>query len=363
MDLNELTIAFIGFPTPNGMALQLSEDLAKRGHRVYFSDALKYAMNYCTRRLKDKKKDYIPLKEFLMGKLLTLNELDVEFPGVEFDVIFIEQANLCFQNDYRNDDTIVVYYHRDLPGTFNCIIPDLLLYRFEESKLFLRVNHRHAWYTSKYKTRFLNGVYPPLYKSNAKKKFKDLVWIGTYRPLEEYINSDVIQHDYYINNKLIKDWARDNDLITVFETANKIPFEMYKYLLERSEGLLINPGLNAYITRKCYEAGVCRTVMVVWVQNDKAQKIYDDWGLVDCFNCFLFRSKEDLVRISEIIRSEEPCDVELRESLKDNAYRWATENHTYHVRATQLLKLIKKVNGYKNTDLLEDQIKILNAKL
>jgi len=358
MNVDNLTIAFIGFPTPNGMALQLSDDLAKRGHKVYFADALKYAMNYCTRRLKDKKDDYIPLQEFLMGRLLTLNELDAEFPGVEFDVIFIEQANLCFDNDYRNDETLVIYYHRDLPGTFNCHIPDLLLYRFEESKLFLRVYHRYAWYKIKYKTRFLNGVYPPLYKSDAKKKFKDLVWVGTYRSFESYIDSDVIQHDYYINNKLIKDWARDNDLITVFENAPKIPFEMYKYLIERSEGVLICPGLNAYITRKCYEAGVCRCVMVVWVQNDKAQKVYDDWGLIDCFNCFLFRSKEDLIRISEIIRSEEPNDVELKEGIKDNAYKWATENHTYHVRASQLLVLIRKVLAYKEMELEDLQIRL-----
>ena len=353
MNLEELTIAFVGFPTPNGMARQLSDDLAKRGHKVYFADALKYAMNYCTRRLKDKKDDYIPLQEFLMGKPLTLNELDAEFPGVEFDVIFIEQANLVFLNDYRNEDTLVIYYHRDLPGTFNCIIPDLLLFRFEESKLFLRVYHRYEWYKTRHKTRFLNGVYPPLYKSDAKKKFKDLVWIGPYKPLEEYIDADVIQHDYYINNKLIKDWARDNDLITVFENAPKIPFEMYKYLIERSEGILVNPGMNSYITRKCYEAGVCRTVMVVWVQSERAKKVYEAWGLVDCFNCFLFESKEDLIRISEIIRSEEPHDIDLREAIKDNAYSWAIKNHTYHVRATQLLKLIRQI-----LDLNENQMRM-----
>jgi len=344
MNLDKLTIAFIGFPTPNGMALQLSEDLAKRGHNIYFSDALKYAMNYCTRRLKNKKPDYVPLQEFLMGKPLTLNELDAEFPGVEFDVIFIEQANLVFLNDYRNEDTLVIYYHRDLPGTFNCYLPDLLLFRFEESKLFLKVYHRYAWYKTRHKTRFLNGVYPPLYKSNAKKRFKDLVWIGPYKPLEEYIDQDVIQHDYYINNKLIKDWARDEGLITVFENAPKIPFEMYKYLIERSEGILVNPGLNSYITRKCYEAGVCRTVMVLWVQSERAKKAYDKWGLIDCFNCFMFESKEHLVRISELIRSEEPCDVEIRESIKDNAYKWVMDNHTYHLRATYLLRLIRQIH-------------------
>jgi len=343
MNMDKLTFAFIGFPGTIGMALQLSKDLAKRGHSVYFADTLKYVMNYCTRRLKNKKEDYIPLQEFLMGKPLTLNELDAEFPGVEFDVIFIEQSNLCFQNDYRNKDTLVIYYHRDLPGTFNCYLPDLLLYRFKESELFLRVNHRYAWYSTKHKTRFLNGVYPPLYKNDRKKRFKDLVWIGPYKPIESYIDGDVLQHDYYINNKLIKDWARDEGLITVFENAPKIPFEMYKYLIERSEGILVNPGLNAYITRKCYEAGVCRTIMVVWVQNERAKKVYEEWGLIDCFNCFLFESKEDLVRISEIIRSEEPHDIELRESIKDNAYKWVMENHTYHIRATYLLWLIETI--------------------
>jgi hypothetical protein len=336
MNMDKLNIAFIGFNSPNGMATRLGEDLVKRGHNIYFINTLSYAMNYCTRRLNQK--NYVPLDAFLKGKLLTL----------KFDVIFIEQANLRFENDYENKETVVIYYHRDLPGTFNCVIPDLLLFRFESAKLFLEVYHRYEWYNSIYKTRFLNGIYPPLYNSKAKKKFKDLVWIGLYRPMEWYMNKDVIQHDYYIHTKLIKDWAKEKDIITTFETSDKIEFPLYKHILERSEGVLIIPGRNAYVTRKCYEAAICRTVMVLWVQNEQAQKVYEEWGLVDCLNCFLFNSKEDLEHISELIRSEEPRDIEIRESIKDNAYKWVMENHTYKIRATRLLALIAKVITYKN---------------
>jgi hypothetical protein len=358
MNMDKLNIAFIGFNSPNGMATRLGEDLVKRGHNIYFIDTLTYAMNYCTRRLNQK--EYIPLDAFLKGKLLTLKELGVEFPGVDFDVIFIEQANLRFENDYENKETVVIYYHRDLPGTFNCVIPDLLLFRFESAKLFLEVYHRYEWYNSIYKTRFLNGIYPPLYNPKAKKKFKDLVWIGLYRPMEYYMNKDVIQHDYYIHTKLIKDWAKEKGIIMVFESNSKvippnytyedcdrIPFPLYKHILERSEGILIIPGRNAYVTRKCYEAAVCRTVIVLWVQNERARKVYEEWGLVDCLNCYLFNSKEDLELISEMIRSEDLVDVAVREGIKDNAYKWVMENHTYKIRATRLLALIAKVITYK----------------
>jgi len=345
MNMDKLNIVFLGFNSANGMATRLGEDLVKRGHNIYFVDTLTYAMNICTRRIKQK--DYVPLEAYLKGKLLTLKELGVEFPKVQFDVIFIEQANLRFENDYDNKETVVIYYHRDLPGTFNCVTPDLLLFRFESSKLFLEVYHRFEWYNSIYKMRFLNGIYPPLYNSKAKKKFKDLVWIGLYRPMEWYMDKDVIQHDYYLHTKLIKDWAKEKELITTFETGDKIPFPLYKHVLERSEGVLIIPGRNAYVTRKCYEAAVCRTVIVLWVQNEQARKVYEEWGLVDCLNCYLFNSKEDLEAISEMIRSEEKEDVDIREGIKDNAYRWVMENHTYKVRATRLLELIKKVITYK----------------
>ena len=353
-----MKFAMLGFCSLNGMLTHIGNELRKLGHEVYMISTLDYVMHYCTRRLY--KSNYIPMDNYLKGYPCPLSGLYEEFPEVDhFDIIYVEQANLIFKNDV-DEDTIVVYYHRDLPGTFNVHLPDLLLYRFEEVPLFLKVYHRHAWYSVLYKAKMYNGINPSVYKSDKRKKFKGIVWFGTYNPLEFYMKKDVIQHDYYENTFRIKEYGKDNNLINCLEhRTDRVPFSWYKHIMERSEAYLIIPGRNAYLTRICYEAAVCNTIIVIWVQNEKAKKVYEEWGLIDEVNCLMFENVEELHDIKAIIDS----DLELKETLRENAYDWVMNNHTYKIRAKQLLVLIEHTKIYQKQRLEEKGIYIKRKPL
>lgn len=342
-----MKFAFLGFGSKNCMSVRLSQEMERLGHEVRYIDTLNYAMHYCLRRMRQP--DYVPLDTFLKGFPLTLKELYVEFSDIDhFDVVFIEQANLRFKNDL-DEDTLVIYYHRDILGTFNVLLPDLLLYRFKELELFLSVNHRQEWYFTPYKARLLNGIHLPEYSSTKKKMFKGLVWIGPYKPLEFYMEKDVLQFDYYERTHEWKELAKREGLLShCFDNDVKIPFEVYKHVLERSEAVLIVPGRNAYVTRKCYEAAATRTIIVLWVQNERAARVYDEWGLKDGVNCFLFRTKDDLRKIVDVYLNDDA----LKARVLEGAMEWV-QNHTYEVRARQLLQLIDKIKEIKKEEMIK----------
>ena len=112
----------------------------------------------------------------------------------------------------------------------------------------------------------------------------------------------------------------------------------------QSEAVLIIPGNDAYVTRKIYEAAACKALIVLYVQNDEAKKVFDDLGLIDGSNCLMFRNMEELEHIKSFF------DKIKIEGYTNDAYEWVKNNHTWDHRAKELIEICTHIKNKKEVN-------------
>jgi len=125
----------------------------------------------------------------------------------------------------------------------------------------------------------------------------------------------------------------------VLHHEHGIKYPEAKRILQQSEAVLIVPGTKAYVTRKIYEAAMCKTLVILFVENEEALEIFTEIGLEQGKNCIMFRKKEQLKKISSLKR----YDVK---KIIDNAHKWVNERHLWVNRAIELKKIC---DDYRNT--------------
>ena len=266
--------------------------------------------------------------------------IDCELFELDFDIVFVEQAKFYYDNDI---EVPVCFYHRDLWSEAFMKNPDLLLYRFKNHLDTLGYNSRQTLKMTRWRKQFHNAVKPEVFNKGLEKRFEGLNFIGTRTPFEKYNEIDLVQRDYYQHAYKVQEYLRETGIARIhdYETMD---FPVYKKVLEQCAAVITVPGNNAYVSRRIYEAAVCGALNLIYVQNDEAQEIYTEWGLVHGFNCLFFRHPEQIEDIYTL--------ADNKEEIAEEGCQWVLNRHTYEIRAKELEKVLEDfLKQYHETHL------------
>ena len=318
---SRMNILFLGSYYVNSTSRGLGPEMVKQGFEWSgFIDSFGFARKFVQTYFNVSLDEYIEKKKpFPLSFLYKVIPKKVK----KLDFVFVEQNAFKFYNDI---DSTVIYYHRDIPTDLFMEDMDVLLYRFKVMARVVSEQYPKIWGNGILKRRFLNAVNMRIFEHDLPKIYEGINWIGWLKPFEWYFKHPN-QEEYYIKVKAIVDYAKKNLLINYHHHG--IQYSEATRILQQSEAVLILPGTEAYVTRKIYEAAVTKTLIVLWVQDDIGQEIYDDLGLVHGKNCIMFRKKEELKELAFL----EGIDIA---GITLEAYNWVRRYHTWVNRAIEL---------------------------
>ena len=331
-----MNILFLGSRYINSTSMCLGPEMGAQGFKFAgFIDTFVFVKKFLeTYRNSTWNKHYvdkIPLPLSFLYKLLPSRE----GKQITIDYIIVEQNGFHFYNDV---DIPVIYYHRDIPTPLFMLDMDILLYRFTEMERVIAKDYPKIWGNGIVKKKWLNGVRPENFAEELPKIYEGINWIGWQKPFSYYWKLPA-QAEYYKHAKEICDYAREHFLIQYHEHGIRYPEA--KRILQQSEAVLVIPGTKAYVTRKIYEAAMCKTLIVLHVQNDEALEIYTEIGLIHNKNCIMFRKKEELKAIADL----EGVDVG---GMTDLAHKWVNEKHLWAHRAQELKQICEAYGNISN---------------
>jgi len=326
----KLNVIFISADSEIVVAKHMHNQFLKMGHESHYIKNLPTLIEY---NAEEDKKVSVGFYSS-MGNPMSLKKF-VEFAGYnldEIDVIFVEQNFMYFENDV---ETPVIYYHRDLWTEAFMRKPDMLLYRYANHYTALQYISRQTWSNTKFKLQFINGVEMDDWRSDRKKKFPGINYIYPRNPLESYLKRDFVQRDYYLPTYNVLEYVKGRDWVNL-HGYHRTTREEYVWILESMDTILFMPPNNAFLSRILYEAAACKTMLLMYVPNDFAEKQYRKAGLVHSDNCLMARNVKQLMNIYTMGKRK-------REKIVDNAYEWVKNRHTYSVRAKYLEKIFYKL--------------------
>ena len=323
MENKKYDIIIIGYKDENSFEARLLSEFEKRGHYV----ALYPSFSLYNQVSGFQRDGYS--KGFRSISLYDYFHKYYEF-GCDF--IIICQTGLSFINDIHIP---VFYYHRELNQPPKCENPTYIIMQVPESRDYLRTHHRPLWGRARNRQFLYPCADPSMFNPNREKDLKGLNYIGWYEAAFTY-KLDAIWEEVMSHSLDIPLWANEQGLITAHENGDvkTCPnFNRYRDYMERSEAHLLVTAKWVYLSRRMIEAAMCKTLNVIWIQNDASEKAHNTLGFYDRENCIMFREKEDLEN-GAISWSLE----ELKE-MTENAYNLVVEKHTYEKRVTKILAM------------------------
>ena len=332
-----MNIFLIGSRYVNSITMRLPSMLGRLGCNIVgYIDTFAFAQKY------QNEHPEINVNDCFKGN----SQLPVSFykevnnEKIKYDAIVIEQNGYSFKNDV---DIPVIYYHRDTPTPLFMFDMDVLLYRFKSMEKQIPKDHPKIWGNGIMKAQWLNGVDVYEFLHDQKKIYKGINWIGWGRPFEFYWNKPD-QVEYYKFARYICEESEKRKLVTRHKAP--IPYLKYKNILQKSEAVLIVPGNGSYVTRKIYEAAVSKTLIVLWVQNQEAMKMFEKIGLKANENCIMFSTIEQLAQIKKKWNDT----PKKRQKIVNNAFIWVSTHHTWLNRARELIHVINTYNKERNRE-------------
>lgn len=249
------------------------------------------------------------------------------------DFIFIAQMYYRFD---RNDvKTPVIYQHREYTHFADILKPDMLFapypYRLEIFNLY----HPYEFNKILYRDYNLVAVDLDYHEPKENKELFGIYHIGlgveTWQFAEvngpfsqmAYEDMDYFTHEC-VDNGYCEDIPTGLDVV-----------EFHK-MLSRCEAILINNGRFNILGRRIFEAMASKTLCVIRIYNEKQEDFYKEIGLTEDICYFIHTPKE----VGDVKYTKEEWKTKV-----NNAYEWVCKNHTYEVRAREVLE---KFEEWKN---------------
>lgn len=328
--MDKLKVVFISAESEIVVAKHMHKQFLKMGHESHYINNLDTLINLLESEGHTESVGVYSSKGNPMSlrRYLTFAGFKIE----ELDMVFVEQNFMYFKNDI---DTPVIYYHRDLWTECFMREPDMLLYRYANHFTALQYLSRYTWSNTAYKLQFINGVEMSEWKPDRKKRFKGLNYIYPRNTLESYLKRDFVQRDYYLPTYNVVEYLKSRDWVNL-HGYHRTTREEYTWILENLEAIVFMPPNNAFLSRILYESAACKTLLVLYVPSDFAQKQYNQIGLVHGDNCLMARNMKQIMNVYVMGKRK-------IEKIVENAYGWVKRFHTYQSRAKLLEKIMYKL--------------------
>ena len=251
----------------------------------------------------------------------------------DYDIYFCDGVKQKLINDLPKDK-LVIYYHRDLFGTFLVDKPDIVLYRFLGTHtMLIRLFYPKIHRTVLKKYPFFFAINP----KRLKIAIKDIWGVSYIGPRFSLINrqkANFVQQVSYNSHAKILKFLQNHEITGLFiEQANS--FNYWRNVV-RLQARIIIPADYSYETRVIYETGYMKTVMILYIQNRDAKKMFaKHFGLKDKVHYIGFTEPEELL---DICKNLESYDLE---RIALNAHNVVLKYHTFDKRVEQFIKIIE----------------------
>jgi len=257
----------------------------------------------------------------------------------EFDPDFILIEQMYYRLDVSEITCPVIYQHREYTHFPDIIDPDILLASYHWRLEVFEFYHPYEYKNIPYKEYLYVAVDTELVKPVEEKSLDGITHIYLKIPMWQFRNAngpfgDAImeQQEIFWDNCVTKQGCRG------------IPVGLgqkdFLTMLGRCEALLYDAGRFAGVSRRLFEAMASKTLCVIRVYSTKQMDLYERLGLTDEM-CIFVWDEEDVGRVK--------FTEEERKEKVEKAYKWVIENHTYDVRARELLTIIDNFNSGMRT--------------
>lgn len=292
----------------------MGQELENLGHKViYLSDDYLYKI--------------VPQYDFMNcfhdKKPINIKQIEYEFDP---DFIYIEQ--MYFRLDRSEIKCPVIYQHREYTHFPDVINPDILLasyhWRLRAFEFYLPWEYINIPYKDyNYVAVDVNTVKPIEEKTE-----RGIYHIGLRIPMWQFREANGPFGDMVMENQEIF-WNECIDKGYVNNIPEGLDRRDFIIMLGRCEALLYDAGRFAGLSRRLFEAMASKTLCIIRVHTKLQENLYKEVGLTDEM-CYFIQKPEDVGKI-EFTEEE-------RKIMADKAYEWVIANHTYEVRARELIE-------------------------
>lgn len=242
------------------------------------------------------------------------------------DFIIVEQTYNRF--DVSEINCPVIYLHREYTHFPDITEPDILLGTYPNRLKAFEIYHPYEYSKIPYCDTLYVAVDPKLFDPNIEKIHKGVTMIGWSSNPYNFADANGVWAAMVIEDQVA--FYQECIKKGYINYINGGKFARYKELLGQCEAILIDGGYVNTFGRRLFEAIASKTLCVVRVHNRKNKKTFDEMGLTEDM-CYFIYNPEDIEPILENwLQEENPKKVE-------KAYKWLMENHTYKVRASELI--------------------------
>ena len=268
------------------------------------------------------------------------NKKPINLKDIEYryspDFIFIEQMYNKF--DVSEIDCPVIYQHREYTHFPDINNPDMLLASYYYRLRAFESYHPWEYYNIPYVDYNLVAVDTYICKPVEKKTVKGITLIGLAIPMWQFRTANGIFGDMVMEDQ--EEFSQeciDNEYVAHIPTG--LMNDDFLDMTSRCEAILFDAGRFGGLTRRLFEAMAMKTLCVVRVHTNLQKQIFKEAGLTDEM-CFFVNTPEDVGKIKFTEKQ--------RKEMIEKAYDWIIKNHTYKIRAREMLEKFEEFkNGIK----------------
>ena len=262
------------------------------------------------------------------------------------DFIYIEQL---YQRLNIDEITCpVIYQHREYTHFPDIRNPDMLLasyhYRLRAFEFYLPWEYHNIPYVD----YNLIAVNTDEVKPVEKKTLEGITHIGTSLPFWQFREAGG-PFGKMVMDSQTEFWDECIDKGYCSHIPAELKGKDYIDMMSRCEALLYDAGRLNIFTRRLVEAMTAKTLLIIRVYTGYQKNVYKEMGLTDEM-CYFIQKPEDIKNILKEWRADEEIAEVTRKAKVNRAYEWVIKNHTYKVRARELLEKFEDFKkGHKKT--------------
>ena len=326
-----MNIAVIGFNGPNSVSTNYSRNLNILGHDIIQFDV----KDICKNAMSPATGDLYTVYKKPLSLIRTLHKHE------EIDIVLVKQTFIRFKNDlkkgslistdkYLPKDIPVLYHHTELNCTMMCDKPDILSMQLKNMGHYLRSMQGWEFHNVAHKFYNYPAVEPQMFDfAQGVEKDLEFTCIGdpdnTFAQHRDFLWNNMNKGQYKIRR-----YFKDHNVGSYF--VDGVDTKKYLNLITRSKKLLLTSVMGVDIGRRWMEAGICKTIPVIWIKNDAQYEFNKEMGFVEDKTCYFFRDASELKLIAKDSYDE---------GMAERCRKMILGRHTYKHRAANLLKEVK----------------------
>lgn len=297
-------------------------ELGKLGHEViYLADDYLYKI--------------VPQYDFINcfhdKKPINIKQIEYEFDP---DFIYIEQMYYRLNRDEVKCP--VIYQHREYTHFPDIVNPDILLasyfWRLRAFEFYLPWEYHNI----PYKDYNFVAVDTVTVKPVDEKTLDGITHIGLRIPMWQFREANGPFGDMVMENQEIF-WAECIDKGYCRHIPHGLNTKDFITMLGRCEALLYDAGRFAGLSRRLFEAMASKTLCIIKVHTKLQENLYKKVGLTDEM-CYFIQKPDEIKDILKEWHADKEIAEVTRKAKTNRAYEWVIANHTYKVRAKELIK-------------------------